>query len=117
MMGTHLLHDTSLPLGKGDVATRFVLDELDLNLATLTAALFIIIVVVVGSTDARALGAARLGTVASAGDEIVVGGRRVLLSDGGDISHGAEDKAADGRQRQALLVVEWNIEDAVPKEE
>jgi hypothetical protein len=33
----HLLHNTGLALGKGDVATRLVGDELDLNLATLAA--------------------------------------------------------------------------------
>lgn len=45
----YLLHNSSLTLGKRDVATRLVADELDLNLATLTAALLVIVVVVVAS--------------------------------------------------------------------
>ena len=108
---THLLHDTSLSLGEGDVATRFVLDELDLDLATLTAALIVIIIVVVGSTDARTLGASRLGAIASAGDEIVMGRRRVLLSDSSDISHCAEERMqATNELATALRVVKWIIE-------
>ena len=43
---TYLLHDTSLALGEGDVPTRLVLDELDLNLSSLAAGLVIIVVVV-----------------------------------------------------------------------
>ena len=56
---TYLLHDTSLALGEGDVPTRLVLDELDLNLSSLAAGLVIIVVVVVGS-GARTLDAAVL---------------------------------------------------------
>lgn len=57
----YLLHDTGLALGEGDVTARLVLDELDLNLATLAAALLVVIVVVVGSiTGASALGATGL---------------------------------------------------------
>lgn len=44
-----LLHDTSLALREGDVTTRLILNELDLDLATLTARLVIIIVLVVGA--------------------------------------------------------------------
>ena len=44
----YLLHDTSLALGKGNVSTRLVGDELDLNLAALAAALLIVIIVVHG---------------------------------------------------------------------
>ena len=59
---THLLHDAGLPLGEGDVTTRLVLDELDLNLATLAAGLVVVIVVVVGGgAGALALDAAVLG--------------------------------------------------------
>jgi hypothetical protein len=61
---TYLLHDAGLALGEGDVATRLILDELDLDLSALAAGLVIIIVVVVGSL-ALAFGAA----VDIAGDE------------------------------------------------
>jgi len=56
-LSTYLLHDAGLALGKGDVPTRLVLDELDLNLPALAAGLVVIVVVVVGSR-ALALGAA-----------------------------------------------------------
>lgn len=59
---THLLHDAGLALGKGNVSTRLVLDELDLNLATLTAGLVVVVVVIVGGGGlALALDAAGLG--------------------------------------------------------
>lgn len=45
----YLLHNSSFTLGKRDVATRLVADKLDLNLATLTAALLVVVVVVVAS--------------------------------------------------------------------
>jgi len=55
-----LLHDTGLPLGEGNVATRLIRDELDLNLSALASWLIIIIVVVVGSGWALALDTAIL---------------------------------------------------------
>lgn len=82
-----LLHDTRLALGKGDVAARLVADELDLNLATLAAALLVIVVVVVGSW-ARSLDAAALVRVAIADRVRVVelrGRRLVVLV--GDVGH------------------------------
>ena len=66
---THLLHDTSLALGKGDVTAGFVLDEFYVDLSTLLAALLIIVVVVVG-VRARALGAS--GRVGAQGPIAVV---------------------------------------------
>lgn len=54
---TYLLHDTGFALGEGDVPTRLVLDELDLNLPALAAGLVIVVVVVVGSRS-RTLSAA-----------------------------------------------------------
>lgn len=45
----HLLHDSGLALGKGDVTTRLVGDEFDLNLPPFATGLIIIIVIVVGS--------------------------------------------------------------------
>jgi hypothetical protein len=45
---TYLLHDAGLPLGKGNVPARLVLNELDLNLSPLAAGLVVILVIVVG---------------------------------------------------------------------
>lgn len=45
---TYLLHDAGLPLRKGNVPARLVLDELDLNLSPLAAGLVVILVIVVG---------------------------------------------------------------------
>lgn len=44
---TYLLHDTSFSLREGNVPSRLVLNEFDLNLATLTAGLRVFIVIVV----------------------------------------------------------------------
>ncbi len=60
-IGAHLLHDTGLPLGKGYMATRFVGDELDLNLAALAPGLIIVIVVVVGRGGTLPLDATGVG--------------------------------------------------------
>ena len=73
---TYLLHNTSLSLGEGDVTTRLVLDELDLDLSTLAGA-FLIIVIIIVSTSHRSsssLGASSISAVASQ----VVTGRRVV---------------------------------------
>lgn len=84
---THLLHDTRLPLGEGDVATRLILNEFDLNLSALATGLVIIIVVVVGA-HARALGAAVVsGAVTGGLLQVVLSRRRVLLTDGSDVGH------------------------------
>jgi hypothetical protein len=87
MRETHLFHDTCLSLGKGDVATRFILDEFNLNLPSLTSRLIVIIVIIVGSSaEARTFGASILdGTIA--GDKVILSGRRVFVSDGSDIRH------------------------------
>ena len=61
---TNLFHDACLTLRERNVATRLITDELDLNLATLAAAFLIVIIVIVGSAGALALGAAALGDVA-----------------------------------------------------
>lgn len=87
---TDLLHDASLALGKGNVAARLVRDELDLNLATLAAALFVIIVIIVRRRRTLALDAARVGGRAAVADRVgvvnVVGGGLVVLV--GDVGHG-----------------------------
>ena len=93
---THLLHDTRLPLGEGDVATRLILNEFDLNLSALATGLVIIIVVVVGA-HARALGAAVVsGAVTGGLLQVVLGRRRVLLTDGSDVGH--DETRADGEE-------------------
>jgi len=85
-VATHLLHDTGLPLGEGDVATRLVLDELDLDLAALTARLVVVIIVVLGA-HATALGAASLSAVARLVQVIVAGGE-LVVSDSRHVGHG-----------------------------
>ena len=85
---TYLFHDAGLALGKGDVPTRLVLDELDLNLSPLAAGLVVVVVVVVGS-GARALDAAVLhaeGAIAVVVDRR----RRVLVVLGDFAGHGGE---------------------------
>lgn len=82
---TYLLHDASLPLGEGDVPTRLVLDELDLNLSSLTATLLVIIVIIVGGgRGSRSFGAPRLAIACR------VLARRALiqLRRIGDVGHG-----------------------------
>lgn len=79
---TDLLHDTGFALGKGNVTTRLVLDELDFNLSSLTTGLVIIVVVVVGGSSGRRgalpLDASVLGH-AIAIALVIVGRRRVCL--------------------------------------
>jgi hypothetical protein len=87
---TYLLHDTSLALREGDVPTRLILDELDLDLSTLAARLVIVVVLVVGSCT-RTLDAAVLhahGAIAV----VVDGGRRVLVVLGDFAGHGVESR-------------------------
>lgn len=77
---TYLLHDARLPLGEGNVSTRLVLNELDLDLATLAAGLVVVVVViVVGGGLALALDTARLGIAVVELLFVVVG--RVLIDD------------------------------------
>lgn len=70
------------------MTTRLVADKLDLNLAALTVALLVIIVVVVGRRSALSLDAATLrgGSVAIAGLRVVdLGGRGLVVL--GDVGH------------------------------
>lgn len=89
-LGTHLFHDAGLALGKGDVATRLVLDELDFNLSALAAGLVVVVVIVVGS-GARALGAAvgilLLERAVAVVDIVLSRGRLLLLLVGDFGSH------------------------------
>ena len=90
---SYLLHDPSLALRESDVATRLVLDELDVNLATLTARLIIVIVVIVAgsSADASTLDAAGLSTLTSiaisGGQGIITGRRRLLIVGISNVGH------------------------------
>lgn len=88
---TYLLHDTSLALGEGDVTTRFVLDELDLNLPPLAARLVVVVVVVVrgGGGGALALDAASFAGAITVLEIIVHTGRIVLVVLGDFASHDA----------------------------
>lgn len=82
---THLLHDTRLPLGEGDVATRLILNELDFNLSPLTTLLLIILLIITHAT----LRSAVVGsTVTTSGLlQLILGRRWVLLTDGSDVGH------------------------------
>lgn len=94
---TDLLHDSRLPLGKSNVAARLVADELDLNLATLPAALLIIIVVVVGGRRSLALDTARLGGGSTAiALRLFELGRRVLLVLIRDVGHDESRAVSEG---------------------
>lgn len=89
MLATNLFHDAGLALGKSNVATRLVRDELDLNLAALAATLFVVIIIVVGRRRTLAFDAARLGGAAVAYRVGVVNVlRRRLVVLVGDVGHG-----------------------------
>ena len=79
--GQYLFHDSSLALGEGDVATRLVCDELDLNLAALAAGLVVVVVLVVGSGAWALCAAVGIADIelAVAGAVVVDRGRRVLV--------------------------------------
>jgi hypothetical protein len=86
--GTDLLHDSSFTLGEGDVPTRLVLDELDLDLATLATGLVIIVVVVVGGAGSLALDAAVLYLEAIAiANRVIVAWRRISVVFGDFAGH------------------------------
>jgi small neutral amino acid transporter SnatA (MarC family) len=58
---SYLLHDAGFALRKGDVTTRLILNELDLNLPALAARLVVVVVIVVSSSaGARTLDASAL---------------------------------------------------------
>ena len=88
--GAHLLHDACLALGEGDVPTRFVLDEFNVDLPSFTTRLVVVIIVIVGGgADARSFDATVLPTlcaVAVTGRNRVVVNRR-RLGRVGEIGH------------------------------
>ena len=70
----HLLHYTGFPLREGNVTTRLVLNELDVNLSSLAPRLVIVVVIVVGSSrNAWTLDAPSIA-VAVAGQRVVSAG-------------------------------------------
>jgi hypothetical protein len=81
---THLLHNAGFALGEGNVATRLVADELDLDLATLATALVVVVVVVIRGGLALALDTASLGgPIGLLVLELIWRGLVVLFSDVG----------------------------------
>ena len=72
---SYLLHDTSFSLGEGDVSTRLVLDELDLDLPAFSDSFLIVIVVIVTCHGSSwSLGASGVNSIAGQ----IVAGRRVV---------------------------------------
>lgn len=86
---TYLFHDAGLSLGEGDVASRFVVDEFDFNLATFATALLFVFLFIL-TTGALALDAATLGraTVADRLRFFDFALRRGLLVLFGNVGHG-----------------------------
>lgn len=82
----HLLHDTSFSLREGNVATRLVLDEFDLNLSAFSSALLIVVIIIIARHRCSwSLRASGINTIAS---QIIAGGRMVKASVGiGDVRH------------------------------
>jgi hypothetical protein len=95
---TNLLHDTGLALGEGDVATRLIRDELDLDLSPLTTGLVIVVVVVVGGRGTLALEATTLAGRGAIPDGVVVeGGGGSLVVVVGDVGHGGDEESRHDR--------------------
>lgn len=85
------------------MATRLILNELDFDLSALATRLVIIVIVVVGSAHARAFGAAVVsGAVTGGLLQVVLGGRRVLFTDGGDVGHGLNEVIKRGEGGRKL---------------
>ena len=85
----YLFHDPGLTFREGNVSTRLILDELDVNLPPLPTRLVIIVVVIVaGCADARALDTATLGATVPGRESIVLGAGGLLVIGIGDVGHG-----------------------------
>lgn len=69
------------------MTTRLVVDELDLNLATLATALVVIIIFIVSGAGTLALDASVLGSVAVANLGLIEVGGRGLVVLIGDVGH------------------------------
>ena len=82
---TNLLHDPSFPLGEGNVTTRLVLDEFDLDLSSLTASLLVIVIIVIACLrHSRTLCASRIEAVAG---QVIAWGRVIKGIRIGDVGH------------------------------
>ena len=82
-MDSYLFHDPSLALREGDMPTRLVLDEFDVNLSSLASRLIVIIVVVVGCcTHARAFDTTSIGAITG---RVVVARRGIGVSNVGHL--------------------------------
>lgn len=79
-----LLHDTRLALRECDVTTRFIGNELDLNLSSLASRLVIVVIVVVGSRWALAFDTAIIVAVS---ESVVIEGGWGAFSVVGDVGH------------------------------
>jgi len=90
---TYLLHDAGFALGESNVATRLILDELDLDLSTFASGLVVIIIVVVdvlvrsGALDATVGITSGERAVAIASAPIVMAGRSVGIVVGDFCGH------------------------------
>jgi hypothetical protein len=81
------------------VATRFILNELDLNLSALATRL-VIVIVFVFCAHSRTLGTAVVsGAIAGGLLQVVLGRRRVLLTDGGDVGHDGSKVGDKGHEK------------------
>lgn len=90
------------------MATRLILNELDLNLSALATGL-VIIIVIVFCAHSRALGTAVVsGAIAGGRLQVVLGRRRVLLTDRGDVGHDGSD-VGDKRVRKWINRVEKQV--------
>ena len=109
----YLLHDASLSLREGDVATRLVLDELDINLSSFATGLVIVIVIIVagGGADPRALDAAILGGLAAiAGVEGIVDSRgRLRVVGFGDFAHDVDGFDDSSKYHAQYLKEVWAV--------
>jgi hypothetical protein len=86
--GTDLLHDSRFALREGDMSARLILDELDLDLASFTTRLVVVVVVVVDRAGSLALGAAVLSLDAIAiTNGVVVARRRISVVFGDFAGH------------------------------
>ena len=105
-----LLHDTGLALGECDVATRFVLDELDFDFSPLATGLVFVVVIFfhlfvrARTLDAAVCVASSERGIAIAGDLIVVAWRSVLVVLG---DFGGHDLAARTNAVLCLTLTLW----------
>lgn len=82
----YLLHDTCFSLREGNVTTRLVLNEFDLDLSAFSSALLIIVIIIIARHGSSwSLGASSVNAIAS---QIVAGGRMVKAGSRiGDVRH------------------------------